>query len=177
MGVTPLPTSASKDVHKLSCSCPWGQGGAKANAQRRAIVQSRDERDMGCPTQQSEDLARDQSLVPGPGHGHRGPVTQKRGGCVCVWRHLNNTDLARTPGRPRRAAWSSRHHKAGTYVARLAFGHQGQNVVTWAAVGGGQLLPQLVVAHHAKSFLCPGRIRTSAQLCGAGAVVIQSRKF
>lgn len=33
---------------------------------------------MGCPTLQSEDLARDQSLVPGLGHGHKGPVTEGR---------------------------------------------------------------------------------------------------
>lgn len=24
LGVTPLPPPASKDVHELSCSCPWG---------------------------------------------------------------------------------------------------------------------------------------------------------
>lgn len=33
---------------------------------------------MDCPTLQSEDLARDQSLVPGLRHGHKGPVTEGR---------------------------------------------------------------------------------------------------
>lgn len=126
---------------------------------------------MGCPTQQSEDLARDQSLVPGPGRGHRGPVTQKRG-------RGGDTSITQIwPGHqavPEELPRSG-HHRAGTYVVRLALRHQGQNVVTWAAVGEGQLLPQLVVAY-AKSSLYPGRIRTLDQHCGAGAVLTQSRK-
>lgn len=48
---------------------------------------------MGCPTLQSEDLARDQSLAPGLGHGHRGPVTEERHRVVIPPQHRLGQDI------------------------------------------------------------------------------------
>lgn len=52
---------------------------------------------MGCPTLQSEDLARDQSLVPGPGYSHRGPMTEEEHGVETPSQHRLGQNARHSP--------------------------------------------------------------------------------